>query len=121
MGSSTAQEYNKILKLLKDDQITNQDVYTELMKLESNVLNTASRVAESKLHDDIKSMLTFDQSFPSLIARTANMWSTMVMDLFRVEKATEIANVFLKGSRKIYFGILLACVGLFIFFIDISS
>lgn len=116
-----AQQYNDLLKALDNSSQSKSDVYKDLMNLESNVLSTVNRVAESKLNEELREYLVTEQPISAVIALTANNWINMMTELVAIENPGDIFKILLEGNRKIYFGLLLACIGLFIFFIEISS
>lgn len=119
-STDALKDYNKVLSLLNSNK---SDAYEELIKMESNVLNVANRVAESKLKENVDDTNIYNQSIPRLIHQTVNTWIMIFRDLTSIDviSYTEISNILFKGERKIFVGILLAVVAAFIFFIEISS
>lgn len=120
-GSTPLQKYYELLTKIEQGVNNKDDIYNDLLKTEENVLSTVSRVAESKMKDDMRGTAFLDQNMASLLRMTANTWLKMIRELVTVNDWQDLYAIMLSRDRKIYLGIFLALVGMFIFFIDVSS
>lgn len=117
-------EYTKLLTSLKDDKMTKGDVYTELVKKESNVLSTVNRMIDHEQQKKIDTTLFYNMSLLSMVAVFANTWKNIFLELAIQKSFRDIPgllDIFTKNDRKIYVGLMIALIGLSLFFVDISS
>ena len=120
-SSTPLQKYYELLTKIEQGVNSKDDIYNDLLNTETNVLSTISRVAESKAKDDMRGMSFMDQNISTLMRLTANTWLKMIRELVTVNDLQELYAIMLSKDRKIYLGIFLALIGVFIFFIDVSS
>lgn len=106
-----------------DDAFGNskQDVYTELMKKEENVLNTANRIVDMSQRNTMNESLFYNQSILEVVVKFANTWHNIFSELVNEHMYKYPEMVFWKEDRKIYVGMMLVLIGLFLFFIENSS
>lgn len=125
--SNPLAEYNKVMRLLEQEDTEGGidsktgDVYKDLMLMENNVLNVVNRVAESKLKDDDNVKKLSGQTVGAIIATAANTWKNMFVEMLKIHDVSNLVPIFIQGDRKIYSGILLVLVGLFVLFVDLAS
>lgn len=110
-------EYKDLLGLL--NKSNRDDVYVELMKKEKDLLDVVNRIANSPLSKQPEPFL-YNLSIVDLVIKLIATWKTIIEELF-VYKNYNIKHVFWNGERKIYIGITLVIVALFLFFVDVSS
>lgn len=122
MSSNPQKDYTDLLKLVTQDEASQQDVYTELLARESKVLDVVSRIAtQSRLEDSIKRSV-MKMSIPDLVTKFSHAWMQIFRELIVVEKqAYTILDVILKDDRKIYVGMMFIVLAFFAFFTSIAS
>ena len=111
-------QYNYLLNILERDSSLTSSVYEELMQLETNVLNIANRVADSKQADLLKDTIFYNQPLYKIMQQAANCWKNMFIEIFIHKNIYNLYEVFLEGERKIYFGLLVAAIAVFVFFVE---
>jgi len=118
MGSTVngpLNDYNDMLQLLKSDDMSRKDVYSELMEKEENVLNTISRISSQ---ERIKTIYenTFGQlTIRDVFARFAFTWQNIFNELIVERMFSQALDVLFMGDRKIYVGIMIVIISLFLF------
>jgi hypothetical protein len=122
--NTSMSEYSRLVAKLDGKDKNQSDVYEELVKLENNVLNVAERISANNLNAYLKDTLFYNQSLIDIFVKSATTWKAMFVEIFVFKdfnSVQDIMRIFLYNDRKIYLGILLGLVSLFLFFIDISS
>jgi len=107
--------YHDLLQLLKSDEASRKDIYSELMQKEDNVLHTISRVSSQ---ERIKSLYenTFGHlSIKEIFARFAFTWQNIFNELVVERMFDNIIDIFFQGDRKIYVGMMVVFIGMFLF------
>jgi len=119
--SNPVKEYADILQLLNNKSERKDDLYNALMDKEDNVLNTINRVANAKQTMDFQGTLLYNQSLLHVIALFGNTWKNIFYEIFIEKRYKEMGVILTDGDRKIYLGIMIVLIALFLFLIDISS
>jgi predicted CopG family antitoxin len=119
-------EYSDLLKLLKDDEMSREDIYQELINKEKEVLDVVSRVASQDSHTKVSKELFPNLTFTEAIARFANVWTNIFTETVENASTGRMHNLhpstlLLKGDRKIYVGAMLVIIALMMFFISITQ
>ena len=107
--------YHDLLQLLKSDEASRKDIYSELMKKEDNVLHTISRVSSQ---DRIKNLYesTFSHlTIKEILARFVFTWQNIFNELVVERMFDHIIDIFFEGDRKIYVGMMVVFIGMFLF------
>ena len=107
--------YHDLLQLLKSDEASRKDIYSELMQKEGNVLDTISRVSSQ---EKIKSLYenTFSHlSIREVFARFAFTWQNIFNELVVERMFDHIIDIFFEKDRKIYVGMMVVFIGMFLF------
>lgn len=117
-------EYKSLSNLLTE--VPRDDVYTELMKKEERVLDVVNRIAEQQnKKSQIDSMfynMTLIEIVLSFVTNIRNMFQELiVVDIKAYQNPSFFVEILWTGDRKIYLGMLVVLISLFIFFIDISG
>jgi hypothetical protein len=112
-------EYSQLVNLLKKSDP--KDVYEELVKKEDRVLETIDRVINYSNEKEIKSQEFTSMSLNDIIHKTFWNWRLMINDMYGISTFQDLKKALLKDDRKIYLGILLVLVCVFLFFITIST
>ena len=111
-------EYSQLQELLKNSDPTS--VYEELMKKESDVLKTINRVVNVSNEKEIKAKEFGNMSFNDLIHKLFWNLKLMSSEMYEARTVQDLHKIFLKDDRKMYSGIFLVVISIFIFFILIS-
>lgn len=122
-------DYQKIIDAMSViDKAKSKDseasFYQEVMQKEDKVLDTLNRIADSKRIVDNKQTFFYNQSLVDIIAKFANTWLNIYTEIVVERQIThpkDIVNIFFEGDRKIYVGIMIVLISLFLFFIEISQ
>lgn len=112
-------EYKNLLNLLEKSDVST--VYEELIKKEENVLHTINRVANLKATEDQKKTDFLSMPMHQIILKLYATLKAIHHELLRVKSVKQVPKIFLKDDRKIYLGIMLVILALFLFFICIST
>lgn len=116
------EEYSKILKALKDDQMSKDNAYALLMKKEENVLETVNRVASNEQRATQQKTLFYNLPLITILALFTNTWKNIFLEIVIFKQYTSlqaIYEVFTKHDRKLYVGIMVAFIAIFLYIIDI--
>lgn len=114
-------EYTDVLNLIDKDSVTRQDVYTELLKKEDKVLDVIARVANQ---DEIKRKgRLMEMSISEAIARFANTWKNIFVESIEAKSKDPrtYGNIITKDDRKVYVGVMLVVIAMFLFFISVTD
>jgi ferritin len=112
-------EYTKLIDLLNKSDPT--EIYEELIKKEDKVLDTINRVVNVSNEKDTKSKEFLNLSFNDIIHKFFWNISLIFSEITHIQTIQDIPKVLFKNDRKIYVGLLLVLLSIFIFFIVISS
>lgn len=113
-------EYKSILDLLNKD-ISKNDIYSELMKKEENILNTVNRLSTTNISSSIQDTIFYNKSLLEILTLFANTWTNIFTELINEDMYKYPTKVFWEGDRKIFVGIMIVIIALFLFFIQISA
>ena len=115
-------EYSKILKQLQTDEITKDDAYSKLMEKEDNVLKVVDRVARNEQRQTDQQSLFYNLPLIAIVALFANTWKNIFIELVvhqKYQSPDELIEVFFAKDRKIYVGIMVLFIALFLYIIDV--
>lgn len=118
MGSNGPEKefgYKDLVKLL--DQSDPQNIYEELIKKETRVLDTIDRVVNYSNEKQVKESEFLENSLNGIAHDFFWNMRLVMTELYDVKTFQDIVRVLTKDDRKIYLGILAILVGLFLFFI----
>lgn len=113
-------EYKSILDLLNKD-VTKNDIYSELMNKEDNILNTVNRLSNTNLSSSIQDTLFYNKTLLEILSLFANTWTNILTELVNEDMYMYPMKVFWDGDRKIFVGLMMVIIALFLFFIQISA
>lgn len=109
-------EYKKLLDTLNADN--KEEVYEKLLQTEQNVLNVINRLANR----EEQPKLFQEESLYKILSNVAVTLRYMFVELFvrrDYKSISDIMDIIVTGERKIYTGIVMAFLALFLFFIDV--
>lgn len=112
-------EYSKLVSLL--NQSDPHDIYEELMKKETHVLDTVNRVVNYSNEKQVKNSEFANTSINDIAHKLFWNIRLISMELFDVKNVQDLKRVLLKDDRKIYVGLTCVIISLFLFFIIIST
>ena len=114
-------EYNTIRDLLKEGN--RADAYDLLIRKEENVINMVNRLIDHDQKKDMFKTNLLNMTINDVFLNFAKTWKTIMNELISGKFMTfhKLMYVFLHDDRKIYVGIMLILLSLFLFFIDIST
>jgi hypothetical protein len=112
-------EYSQLMELLKKSN--RDEIYEELIKKEDHVLDTINRVVNYSNEKEAKTKEFLNMSLDKIIHTF--FWNLKLMfdELSSVKSIQDFSKVFLRDDRKIYLGMLLVIISIFLFFILISK
>jgi hypothetical protein len=112
-------EYSKLVDLLKKSD--NREIYEELMKKEENVLDTINRVVNYSNEKEVKSKEFLNMSLDEIIHKF--FWNIKLIfgELLSVKTVQDFSKIVYKDDRRIYIGLLLVIISIFLFFVIISK
>jgi hypothetical protein len=106
--------YKEILSMVEDQN--KEEVYTALMAKEKDVLDTINRMVEQK---PVTNLSFVDQSLFDLVTNFALAWKRIYQEAV-LYKQRDVMALFYNNERKIYVGVMLVVIALFLYFIDTS-
>lgn len=112
-------EYSQLQRLLKSSNPT--EIYSELMGKEEHVLDTINRVVNQSNEKEIKGTEFLNLSLLEITQKLFWNMQLTLHELYEVRTFQDLKKVFLKDDRKIYIGIVLVLISMFLFFIMIST
>lgn len=127
MSYNADNEYANVLKLVeeKDDVDSNKaTIYQQLMEKEDKVLDVLNRMVKKDTTKSDKMLFFYNQSLIDITMKFSNNMVNIFEELFierQFKSFNELQHILLDGDRKIYLGILVVLVGIFLFFVDISN
>ena len=120
VGLSLDDAYREYSKLLDTSRISKDDVYTELMKKETKLLDVMDRIAVTESNKTIKTSLFYNRPVIEIISTFVNTWRNIFNELVVEDGYKHLDAVFWNEDRKIYVGLMIVVVSFLLFFIEIS-
>lgn len=117
-------EYAQVLKLVTQEDADNSKatVYQQLMEKEDKVLDVLNRMVEKDV--TIGKKIFYNQTLIDISMKFSNNLVNIFEELFierQFKSLYDLQHILLDGDRKIYMGLLIVLVGIFLFFVDISN
>ena len=94
------------------------------MEKEDKVLDVLNRMVKKDTTKSDKMLFFYNQSLIDITMKFSNNMVNIFEELFierQFKSFNELQHILLDGDRKIYLGILVVLVGIFLFFVDISN
>lgn len=116
-----SKEYKEFMDMLENNEVYEKDVYQEILTKEKEYLDKINNIFQekNKAKDDLKSFLSV--SVTEHYFKFINVLNMIFKETITMPSIKEIPWIFLYGERKIYVGIMLVIISLFLFFVTISS
>ena len=124
MSYNADNEYENVLKLVEEKEGNKATIYQQLMEKEDKVLDVLNRMVEKDAKKSDKMLFFYNQSLIDITMKFSNNMVNIFEELFierQFKSFNELQHILLDGDRKIYMGILVVLVGIFLFFVDISN
>jgi hypothetical protein len=115
-------DYNELAQSLLNGNISKDTVYEQIMAKEENRIELINRVVEQSSEKKWSDTMFYNKSIMEVIIMFASTWKTMFGELF-VERRFDIDSLqhtLYDGDRKIYTGIMMVFIALFLFFVNAS-
>ena len=115
--------YGDYQELSKNLQHENKEtIYEEIMAKEQNRIDLINRVVSQKQEAETKAAIFYNNTILDIAIAFADTWRTIFSQLV-IDKApvTQWQSILYDGERKIYVGMMLVLVAMFLYFVDISS
>jgi len=114
-----SKEYRDFMQMLESGEVYEKDVYHEIMTKEKTYLEEMNKMLEIKASFNPKyfTQLSVGEHYFKLIDCLRKIFKESML----VSSVYELPWIFLYGERKIYIGILLVILSIFLFFISISN
>ena len=123
MSYNADNEYADVLKLVtQEDDSSKATVYQQLMEKEDKVLDVLNRMVEKDV--TIGKKIFYNQTLIDISMKFSNNLVNIFEELFierQFKSLYDLQHILLDGDRKIYMGLLIVLVGIFLFFVDISN
>lgn len=114
-------EYQELINLVEDPTASKDEVYTKLMAKEQNVLDVVDRIVNDKNEMASKKQLFYNLTMVEFVVLLTNTWKNWFKELFIEQQYRNIKEVFFNNDRKIYLGVTIVLIALFLFFVDVSK
>ena len=101
-----------------NDETLQTDYDREIIEKERNRLRSLSNMANKEIEENIKTSLVQNLSLKVIITNTIN---TLVDILQELSKGNRLEDIFLKGDRMFYLGLLTVFVSFCLYLINITS
>lgn len=113
-----SKEYNDFLKMLEDGEISEKDVYEEIMRKEKSYLEEINKFIETKTNYNNS---FFNLSIPEHYIKFTKSIQTIFKEVMSTTNYKDIPWIILYEERKIYIGIIIVVISLFLFFVTVST
>lgn len=113
-----SKEYKEFLQMLENDEISEKDVYSEIMSKEKSYLEEINKIVESKKSKD---STFFNLSIPEHYMKFTKCIHNIYKECMSIKNIKEVPWIILYEERKIYIGLLIVVTSLFLFFVTIST
>jgi hypothetical protein len=114
-----SKEFRDFVEMLENGDVYEKDVYQGIMKKEKAYLEEVNKMMETKasFKQQYFSKLSVGDHYMKFIDCLRKIFKESLL----ISHVSELPWIFLYGERKIYIGILLVVLSLFLFFISISN
>lgn len=115
-----SEEYAKLLRILSNEK--DDDIYQKLVGIENNSLLSINRVIEYEQKKSNEGTLFYNMPVINVVAIFANTWKNIFLELLVYRNAKDVSSlwqIFTKKDRKVYVGLMLGFVALFVYMVDI--
>jgi hypothetical protein len=116
-----AREYGELMDAIEGRGRFGEDVYGALMQKEGRVLDTVDRVINDARLRKSSSRLFTNLPLKNVAFNTARVVQAVYRDLLRVRTLRQFQEVFTPLKRRIYLGVVLVCLAVFIMVVQVSS
>lgn len=116
-------DYNQLSQLLTDleeNQVTRENIYETIMEKEKNAIDLMNRIAEEKTKTKEEDSLFLNKTITQIFNTSITHWLRIYHEIVD-KKQYDIKALFYDDDRKIYTGIILVLIALFLFFSEISN
>lgn len=116
-------DYNQLSQLLTDleeNQVTRENIYETIMEKEKNAIDLMNRIAEEKTKTKEEDSLFLNKTITQIFNTSITHWLRIYHEIVD-KKQYDIKALFYDEDRKIYTGIILVLIALFLFFSEISN
>lgn len=112
-------QYKEVLEIAQRTDVENS--YEDLMKKESDVLDTVNNVVKYYRDNDIHEAEFIHQSIVHIIYRFSTVWKEVIEEATTVSSYHDLIEIVSKNDRPIYLGISLILLALFLIFVEFSK
>ncbi len=114
-------EYKSLVDILEKSD-NHENTYQEVMKKETNVLDTINNVVNYYKDIDIKEKQFVNMNISYVVYRFFNVWGDIFKELVNTDvNKLNLLEVFTKDDRLIYIGVLFIMISIFLYYIEISK
>ena len=114
-----SKEYKEFLQMLENDEISEKDVYNEIMSKEKSYLEEINKIVENKKSDNNNAF--FNLSIPEHYMKFTKCIHNIFKECMSIKNIKEVPWIILYEERKIYIGLLIVVTSMFLFFVTIST
>ena len=116
-------DYKDLVKSLENgDSMSMSNVYEQIMTKEQNRIDLINRVVEQKENKTWSDTLFYNHSLMEIAILFASTWRTIFNELL-IERRFDmesLQHILYDGDRKIYTGIMMILISVFLYFIHAS-
>lgn len=120
------QDYNELMRDIDDatddsaNNVKKETIYESIMKKEENRINLLNRMMDKKQEEAGELGLFLNMSLSDIANKAVSIWWDIYMDVL-YRKVTDPVELFWKGERKIFVGLLVVVIATVLFFVNISG
>jgi len=116
-----AREYHDLMDIIERRGKHGEEVYGNLMNVETRVLDTVDRVVNDSRLQSVEQSSFLNMSMFEIAGRTAQVMRDVYVDMYRVRSVRDFRRAFTKKSRPLYLGVVIVLVSVLLIVLQASS
>jgi hypothetical protein len=114
-------DYRQLITSLDSAAESKDTIYEDIMNKEKNRIDLINRVVEQKNTQIWAKSFFLKHSIIEIAILFATNWSMMIEELIHIKSIDKLEDIFYDGDRKIYSGLMLVLISMFLFLIEITA
>lgn len=112
-------DYKELINNLENDTVG--DVYQQLMEKEQKRIDLINHVVDQKNGHVWSNTILYNQTLLEVAMNFAATWKLIFKEMYVERRFDRWFDIFYEGDRKIYVGLMIVVIALFMFFVSSSS
>lgn len=114
-------DYRDLSRSLDNGDASKDTIYEQIMSKEQNRIDLINRVVDQKNEKDMSTSFFYNKSLIDVCMLFASTWRNIFYQLVVEKNYKDSKLILYDGDRKIYSGMMLVLIALFLFFVNISG